>query len=267
MKNNGRTLEDFSTLQYTAAVRTRGTTSSLLLVYATQVNGAFRTSWLVNSKVISKVLFFSEQPKRKEIASCFTMKVMFWPASYSACVVYTKTIESTRGRIFQKQVTHWHPFKSTPVCGVKSRKKKSVLPCGKSRNQSLRAKNMLVLTFSFYCFQMSGHTTKQLYVPLLLWLVVLATLYDSATPVSAARRQGTPSVMDPCPPKCKSSTLFPCLKKCELEDKPFTDKQIECQQDCTEEFHKCIDECHAKIKKENKEIETKGKPKTSIGAG
>ena len=55
------------------------------------MNSAFRTFRLVNSEVISKVLFFSEQSKRKEIASCFATKVMSLPASYSACVVYTKT--------------------------------------------------------------------------------------------------------------------------------------------------------------------------------
>lgn len=40
------------------------------LVYSTQVNSTFRVLWLANSEVISKVLFTSEQPKRKKMATC-----------------------------------------------------------------------------------------------------------------------------------------------------------------------------------------------------
>ena len=65
------------------------------LVYTTQVNSAFRARWLANSEVISKVLFTSEQTKRNRMASYFTSvteQEIFWSFSYSACVVYTKTI-------------------------------------------------------------------------------------------------------------------------------------------------------------------------------
>ena len=34
------------------------------LVFTTEVNSAFCARWLVNSEVINKVLFTSEQPKR-----------------------------------------------------------------------------------------------------------------------------------------------------------------------------------------------------------
>ena len=65
-----------------------------MLVYTTQVNSAFRARWLVNSEVISKVLFTSEQPKRNKMASrvalCTESNVL--AVSYSTCVVYTKTI-------------------------------------------------------------------------------------------------------------------------------------------------------------------------------
>ena len=54
------------------------------LVHTTQVNSTFRARWLASSEVISQVLFTSEQPKKN--------KVTLWAASYSACVVYTKTI-------------------------------------------------------------------------------------------------------------------------------------------------------------------------------
>ncbi len=39
------------------------------LVYTTQVNSDFRARWLVNSEVISKVLFTSKQLKRKKLPS------------------------------------------------------------------------------------------------------------------------------------------------------------------------------------------------------
>ena len=67
------------------------------LVDTTQVNSSFRTFWLVNSEVISKVLFSSEQPigKRKKTASRFGYRrgnYLNKRYSYSACVVYTNTI-------------------------------------------------------------------------------------------------------------------------------------------------------------------------------
>ncbi len=40
-----------------------------ILVYTTQVNSAFRASWLVNSEVISKLLFTFEQLKRNKLPS------------------------------------------------------------------------------------------------------------------------------------------------------------------------------------------------------
>ena len=58
------------------------------------MNSAFRVRWLASSEVISQVLFTSEQPE-KQTGFCryiFTHKVTPWAASYSACVVYTKTI-------------------------------------------------------------------------------------------------------------------------------------------------------------------------------
>ena len=67
----------------------------LLLVYTTQVNSTFRAHWFVSSEVISQVLFTSNQPKKNKNGFCrpiFTNKVTLWAASYSACVVYTKTI-------------------------------------------------------------------------------------------------------------------------------------------------------------------------------
>lgn len=62
-------------------------TTYLLLVYTTLVNSAFRVFWLVNSEMISKVLFSSEEPKRNKMASCFGSAI-FCSASYSAFVVY-----------------------------------------------------------------------------------------------------------------------------------------------------------------------------------
>ena len=68
----------------------------LLLVYTTQVNSTFRARWLASSEVISQVLFTSEQPKKNKmafVAIFLQIKFLFGPlASYSACVVYTKTI-------------------------------------------------------------------------------------------------------------------------------------------------------------------------------
>jgi len=90
---------------------------------------------------------------------------------------------------------------------------------------------------------MSDYTTKRLYVPPLLWLVALAILSHSRC-VSAVRRQGSPMVMDPCSMKCQTAVLSPCVAKCGVD--------VECQQECKEDFNKCLDECHAKIKKEKK---------------
>ena len=54
-----------------------------LLVYTTQVKSTFRARWLASSEVISQV-----PPGRYIVIN----KVAFWAASYSACMVYTKTI-------------------------------------------------------------------------------------------------------------------------------------------------------------------------------
>ena len=60
------------------------------------MNSTFRVRWLASSEVISQVLFTSEQPKKNKMAfvAIFSQgKLLFiWAASYSACVVYTKTI-------------------------------------------------------------------------------------------------------------------------------------------------------------------------------
>ena len=66
-----------------------------MLVYTTQVNSTFRARWLASSEVISQVLFTSELPTKNKMAFVgviVTKKVALWAASYSACVVYTKTI-------------------------------------------------------------------------------------------------------------------------------------------------------------------------------
>ncbi|KAL9958348.1 hypothetical protein ACROYT_G035353 [Oculina patagonica] len=105
----------------------------------------------------------------------------------------------------------------------------------------------------FAVIKMADLTTKKLYIPLLLWLVALATLYNSR-PISATRRHRAPSVMDPCPTTCQFKTLIPCLQKCNDENKPPTDKYIICQQECQKKFHKCIDDCHKRINKENKKL-------------
>ena len=67
------------------------------LVYTTEVNSTFCARWLANLEVISQVLFTSEQPGENKMA--FVGKLPFGPlviqlraASYSACVIYTKTI-------------------------------------------------------------------------------------------------------------------------------------------------------------------------------
>jgi len=65
-----------------------------LLVYTTQVNSAFRALWLVHSEVISQ--YYSPPSNWRErflnFWPLFTLKITFWLANYSACVVYTKTI-------------------------------------------------------------------------------------------------------------------------------------------------------------------------------
>ena len=59
------------------------------------MNSTFSACWLASSEVISQVLFTSEQPKKNKMAFVgilSQMGVTLWVASYSACVVYTKTI-------------------------------------------------------------------------------------------------------------------------------------------------------------------------------
>ena len=59
------------------------------------MNSTFRARWLASSEVISQVLFTSEQPTKNKMAFVGVIvknKVALWAASYSACVVYTKTI-------------------------------------------------------------------------------------------------------------------------------------------------------------------------------
>ena len=61
----------------------------MCLVYTTQVNSTFRARWLASSEVIS------QEAEEKQNGFCryiVTNKVTLWAASYSACVVYTKTI-------------------------------------------------------------------------------------------------------------------------------------------------------------------------------
>ena len=60
------------------------------------MNSTFRARWLASSEVISQVLFTSGQPKKNKMAFVaiffLTNKVTLWATSYSAFVVYTKTI-------------------------------------------------------------------------------------------------------------------------------------------------------------------------------
>ena len=58
------------------------------------MNSTFRARWLASSEVISQVLFTPEQPKKNKMTFVGTISqiVTLWAASYSACVVYTKTI-------------------------------------------------------------------------------------------------------------------------------------------------------------------------------
>ena len=58
------------------------------------MNSTFRARWLASSEVISQVLF-TKQPKKNKMALLVyivTNKVTLWSVSYSACMVYTKTI-------------------------------------------------------------------------------------------------------------------------------------------------------------------------------
>ena len=70
------------------------TPKHLILVYTTQVNSTFPARWLASLEVISQVLFTSEQLKKTKwlLSLFFSNKVTVLAASYSACVVYTKTI-------------------------------------------------------------------------------------------------------------------------------------------------------------------------------
>ena len=66
-----------------------------IVVYTTQVNSTLCSRWLASSEVISQVPFTSEQPKKNKMAFVGILsqiKLLFGPASYSACVVYTNTI-------------------------------------------------------------------------------------------------------------------------------------------------------------------------------
>ena len=59
------------------------------------MNSTFRARWLISSEVISQVLFTSDPAEEKQNGFCryiVTNKLTLWAASYSACVVYTKTI-------------------------------------------------------------------------------------------------------------------------------------------------------------------------------
>ena len=49
---------------------------------------------MASSEVISQVLFTSEQPKKNKMAfvGIYSQVNLVWAASYSSCVVYTKTI-------------------------------------------------------------------------------------------------------------------------------------------------------------------------------
>ena len=64
-------------------------------VYTPQVDSTFRARWLASSEVIRQVLFHLRAAEQKQNGFCryiVTNKVTLLAASYSACVVYTKTI-------------------------------------------------------------------------------------------------------------------------------------------------------------------------------
>ena len=59
------------------------------------MNSTFRARWLASSEVISQVIFHLRAAEEKQNGFCWhivTNQVALWAASYSACVVYTKTI-------------------------------------------------------------------------------------------------------------------------------------------------------------------------------
>ena len=59
------------------------------------MNSTFRARWLAGLEVISQVLTSREQPKKHKMAFVGILsqvKLLFGAASYSACVVHTKTI-------------------------------------------------------------------------------------------------------------------------------------------------------------------------------
>ncbi|KAJ7383067.1 hypothetical protein OS493_030954 [Desmophyllum pertusum] len=82
---------------------------------------------------------------------------------------------------------------------------------------------------------MGRHTSNTLYIPLLLWLVALATLDRNSNPVSAET--------DPCAATCQATILTPCILKCDNAT-----ALLECQQKCHEKFNKCVADCQAKRK-------------------
>ena len=66
----------------------------IIVKYTTQVNSTFRACWLASSQVISQVLVTWAE-KEKENGFCqyiVTNNIALWSTSYSACVVFTKTI-------------------------------------------------------------------------------------------------------------------------------------------------------------------------------
>ena len=66
------------------------------LVYTTHGNTMFRATWLASLEVLSQVLFShlraAEEKQNGFSLYIVTDKVVPWATSYSACVVYTKTI-------------------------------------------------------------------------------------------------------------------------------------------------------------------------------
>ena len=92
---------------------------------------------------------------------------------------------------------------------------------------------------------MSNYKNQESVCPVpLLWLVVMAILSHS-TRLSAIRRHGSPMVLDPCSMKCQTTVLSPCIAKCGMD--------VECQQQCKEDFNKCLEECRAKIKEKEQD--------------
>ena len=98
--------------------------------------------------------------------------------------------------------------------------------------------------FASCYFQMNDHTTKRLYVPLLLWLIALATICNSRA-VSADKGHGSPMVFDPCATKCQAAK-FTCIQKCDVKGTLMTQKEIACQMECQKKFETCLNECQEK---------------------